>query len=188
MARVTTPEVAGVSKLMSYGWSIYSAIQAGASVSEIWQAVRSASGTQPGEPIGATIFDMNYVAGLWRQIATSNAALSAAESTQAITSDMWAYAPWTLGGAAALAVPQYQIRYGAVFGEGDTATTLYRSWTLEGSIEGLTVGDVSNLAFASAQALEQGDLGTSPLTAENSAAIGAGSVALIPGSITILRV
>lgn len=152
MPRVTSATPEGVALLLPYANTILGAIQGGANVAQLWDAVK-ASEAEGGPLIaGATIFDMNYVTAQMRAIANAQDALTQAEPYAQVTSQMWAWAPWADTSAAAWSEPSYIMRYSydVELPSGNTVT-LWGQTTWEGSIEG-PVSRISDRAFASAQA------------------------------------
>ena len=166
MARRIGPSAAGVSRLNQYAWSIASAIDAGGTVQEIWNAVKGAAQLAPGETLGASIFDMNYVAGSMRALLNGRDTMAAAPLDAAITSDMWGWAPWAEVSQAAMLQPRWSVRFETLYTLADGAEgSVWRSWNFTGSIEGLTVGDIQNQVDQTAQIMA-GPESTSPLTPE----------------------
>ena len=160
MPRATGPSAVGVAALVPYSNTILGAIQQGASVADIWTAVKAAEAE--GGPIlgNPTIFDMNYVAGQMRAINSAQVEFGKADPGQAVTSEMWAWAPWATQTTAAWGEPSYQLRYQyeATDQNGET-NVLWGQTDWQGSID-VTVGDIEDRALGSAQsALDTGSPG-----------------------------
>ena len=173
---------------MRYGYQIRQALESGDRTYELWGKIREAGGIPAGESLGASIFDMNYVAGLWRSVISSNVELSRASMSDAVMPNMWSYAPWTDGGAAVTLAPTYQIQYSATGLVAGSEYSVTRTATLTQDLTGMTVGDIYSYAQSSAEALALGDTGLSPPQSDALGFVGAANVAVVPGSVTIMRV
>lgn len=137
MPRLTGPTAAGVAGLLPYANTILGAVRSGGSVSDIWAAVRQAE-ANGGPLLGSpSIFDMNFVAGQARAILSAEYALANAAPSDAVTSEMWAWAPWATAGSVAWGEPQYQIRYGyEVQNAAGESIVLWGQTDWQGSLEG----------------------------------------------------
>lgn len=152
MARLTGPTAVGVAALTQHFNTIMGAIEQGATVQQLWQAVQQASELANTNLAGASIFDMNYVAGAARSILSGEANLAAAESNYALDSSMWGWAPWASGQADSWLQDRYQVRYQATMtGPGGEQVPVWGVTDWEGSLEGLTKGQLYDRAITSAQ-------------------------------------
>ena len=152
MPRVTGPTSAGMAALMPYFNSILGAVEQGANVAGLWQAVRNASELTGGYIQGATIFDMNAMAGYARSILSSEGGLARAAPGDAVDSTMWAWAPWAAGETDSWLQDRYQVRYQVdVVGPNGEPGSVWGTWSPEGSLSGLTAGDVEQAAQLSGQ-------------------------------------
>lgn len=172
---------------MQYGWAIKGAIDAGGTVSEIWDAVRSAADLAPGESLGASIFDMNYVAGAFRAVSNAQAAFGAASEGAPINADMWAWAPWAQPTAAAELSPLYQVRYSVDITSEQGTYTLWRSTTWSGALDGFTTTDVLDTAQTSAESVASGETSPPRPGIEAPPWLGGSAGQVNPDSIQILR-
>jgi hypothetical protein len=182
--RLTGPTATGVAGLIPYSNTILGAIQGGATVSDIWAAVRGAE-AEGGPLLGnPTIFDMNYVAGQMRAINSAQIEFGRADPSQAVTSEMWAWAPWATQTTAAWGEPSYQLRYQyEVTDQNGTVSILWGQTDWQGSID-VTTGDIGDRALGSAQsALDTGSPGAQAVIGDLS-----GAVATNITAVQILRV
>jgi len=152
MARLTGPTASGIAAILPYFNNILGAVEQGGTVRDIWAAYRQGV-EQAGGVLGeASIFDMNYVAGYARAIHSAEGQLAGAAGTDAIGSDMWAWAPWAAGETDSWLTDRYQVRYQATLtGPDGTTQPIWGVTDWEGSLEGLTKDQMMQRAFQSAQ-------------------------------------
>lgn len=154
MPRLTGPSAVGIAQLLPYFNSIQGALAEGATTAELWPVVRQAAGIGPDEKVGATIFDMNFVAQQARAILSAQANLEnaiATNSSAALDSRMWAWAPWSEAGTFEQQNPSYVIRYQyEVEGANGELVTLWGQTDWQGPLDG-SVNDVYTRALTSAQ-------------------------------------
>lgn len=188
MARPTGATAAGVAQLQPYGFSILAAIRAGAKVTDLWNTVYSAG--YVGGAGGATIFDMNFVAGRWRAVSNAMDAFAAAHGTPAnqIVGSMIADAPWAGFGESAAISPQYQIRFASTVTNNGVEYPVYSSLDWLGSLTGYTTDDVLNAAQDSLNAIASGEKYPSRPAEEAPPYVGGVPGTVDPASIQILRV
>lgn len=151
MPRLTGPTSEGIAALMPYFNSILGAVQEGGTTSQLWDAYKGAVEIAGGELGNPSILDMNYVAGYARAINTAEQAFTGAAPSEALSSEMWAWAPWTAGQTDPWLVDRYQLRYAASVEKEGEQRTIWGVTDWEGSLEGLTKGDIMDRAQASGQ-------------------------------------
>lgn len=152
MARLTGPTATGIAALMPYFNALLGAVEQGGTVSDLWAAYRNAVATAGGALGEASIFDMNYVAGYARAVHTAEGQLSGAAPGDVIDSGMWAWAPWAAGNTDSWLADRYQVRYQAgLTGPDGTTVPVWGVTDWEGSLEGVTQGQLYGRALTSAQ-------------------------------------
>lgn len=169
MARSFEPSAEGIAALTPYWTSILGARSQGGSRTDAWAAVQEGFQAGGASPIGATIFDMNE---MWRRVGEvilAQDAFGAAEVGQAVTNEMWSWAPWATPDTAAWQTPNYMLNYTvqAVDAEGNLLVDdegepipVYGATDWQGSID-VTTADVIDRVLGSAQsALDTGSPGT----------------------------
>jgi hypothetical protein len=176
---------------MPYWTSIVGARQQGFRPQEVWSVLNEQF--QEGGPSfqGATIFDMHTMWSRAGEVLNAETQFGAADPGQAVTSEMWAWAPWAGREVAAWQTPNYMLNYtySAVDAEGqalmDTEGNPVQVWGAtdwQGSID-VTAQDIIDRALGSAQsALDT----NSPGTAAQMASIGGIGIGDIT-SVQILR-
>lgn len=152
MARLTGPTSSGIAALLPYFNSILGAVERGGSVSDLWSAYRDAV-AQAGGVLGeASIFDMNYVAGYARAVHSAETNLSLAAPGDAISSDMWSWAPWAADQTDSYLGERYQIRYqSTMIGPAGETVPVWGVTDWQGSLEGLTQDHIYQRSLVSAQ-------------------------------------
>ena len=186
MPRQNAPTAAGVSLLMPYFNNILGAIEQGARVSDLWGTISGLAAEGYPEFAGATIFDMNHVAGQARAIISAQQNFSSLNPTDIVSSDAWAWAPWATPTEAAFGMPSYQVRYSytaqdaegnPILGSDGMPQNVWGVTDWSGSLD-VTAQDILDRAMSSAQAAldtgspgaknQLGDLaGVSPLDISN---------------------
>ena len=111
MARPTTFTAAGVAKLLPYTNSIQGAIEAGGNNADIWAAVQAGVAAGGPSTAGATIFDMNELAGRIRQVLAAQDSFGRASPVDAVNSEAWSWAPWVGPDDQNWLSENYQLRY-----------------------------------------------------------------------------
>lgn len=169
MPRVTSATAEGLSLLTPYWSSIVGARAAGYNRAETWGIIQEAF--QAGGPTfqGATIFDMNTMWSRAGEVLNAEAAFGASPAENAITADMWAWAPWTTPSTFAQQVPNYMTYYAyqAADAEGNLLVDVngdplqvWGAGKWEGPLPD-TVGEMTAFAQESAQtSLDIGSPGT----------------------------
>jgi len=151
MPRLTGPSAAGVAKLLAYSNTILGAVKAGARVSDLWAAVRSAEEVAGPELSGVSIFDMNHVAGQARAIAAAEETFNRADFSAPVEGTMWAWAPWATDTTMAWGEPDHALRYQYTVQTPDgELRTVFGQTDWQGSIA-TTVGDIRARAETSAR-------------------------------------
>lgn len=184
MARSFDPTAAGIAKLLAYSNNILGSVQSGGNVQDIWAAVRAGVAAGGGSIEGASIFDMNFVAGNAREINSAQIAVSKAQPGQAVDSTMWAWAPWSARDTAAQLDPSYLLRYQYEVQHADGSLhTLWGQTDWQGSLDG-TVDALMERAQGSAQAaLDTGSPGALAVLGDLGGAFVTGV-----GALQVLRV
>ena len=173
-----------MSTLLGYSNTILGAIQAGNTVAGIWSAVQAAAEDIGGDLGGASIFDMNYVAGRLRAVAGAESAFGAAQPEQDIDQAMWAWAPWSGPTNASEINPVYQLRYQyqAITPEGD-AQWLWGQTDWQGSLD-VTKQAILDRVTGSAQAsIDTGSPGAAAILGDLTGVYVAGI-----GAVQVMRV
>ena len=176
------PTAEGLAALTPYWSSYVNARSQGLRSSDMWGIMQEAF--EQGGPAltGATIFDNNR---MWQRagdLINAQAAFGQAAPTDAVTGDMWAWAPWTTPSTADWQAPNYMVNYAtaAVSSEGEILTDtdgnpipVWGATDWQGSID-VTTQDVVDRVMGSAQAaLDTGSPGTTgQLSALGGAALG----------------
>ena len=111
MAPINQPTAQGISLLTPYWSTIVSARAEGYRRYEVWSILQEQF--QAGGPSyqGATIFDMNLMWTRAGDLLNADAAFGAANPNNPVTSEMWAWAPWTSPTTASWQTPNYMINY-----------------------------------------------------------------------------
>ena len=111
MAPINQPTAQGISLLTPYWSTIVSARAEGYRRYEVWSILQEQF--QAGGPSyqGATIFDMNLMWTRAGDLLNADAAFGAANPNNPVTSEMWAWAPWTSPTTASRQTPNYMINY-----------------------------------------------------------------------------
>jgi hypothetical protein len=160
MARSFEPTAEGLSLLSPYWSSIVGARQGGFTRAETWSLINEIF--QEGGPSfqGATIFDMNTMWGRAGELLNAETAFGAARPEDALSSEMWAWAPWASPDTAAWQTPNYMLNYAtaALDAEGNILTDddgnplqVWGATDWQGSID-VTTQDVIDRVMGSAQA------------------------------------
>ena len=191
MARSFDPTAEGLSLLSPYWSTILGARQQGYTRAEVWGLIQEAF--QEGGPSfqGATIFDMNTMWSRAAEVITAEVNFGRAAPTDAVSGDMWAWAPWATPDVAAWQTPNYMINYAvsALDAEGnillDEAGNPIPVWGAtdwQGSID-VTTGDIIDRVSGSAMAALDTDSPGALRQMEAAGASGLGTVL----SVQILR-
>jgi hypothetical protein len=169
MARSYEPTAEGISLLTPYWSSIAGARAQGYNRGETWSIIQEQF--QAGGPsyAGATIFDMNAMWARAGEMLNAQTAFGQAAPTDAVTGEMWAWAPWTTPTTADWQTPNYMINYAtaAVDAEGNLLVDdngqpipVWGATDWQGSID-VTTQDIVDRVMGSAQAaLDTGSPGT----------------------------
>jgi hypothetical protein len=145
---------------MPYFNNITGAIEQGARTSDLWSLLSGLASEGFPEFAGATIFDMNYVAGQARGIISAQNNFASQAPTDVVESGSWTWAPWAQPTESAFGMPQYQLRYrySAQDAEGspllDPEGNPLQVWGVtdwSGSLD-TTAQTITDRAFSSAQA------------------------------------
>lgn len=184
MASRNTFTAQGVAKLLPYANSILGAIEAGGRTQDIWAAVQA--GVAAGGPSteGATIFDMNELAARLRSVVQAQTNFEGAPPTDAITADMWSWAPWVGSADQNWLTDSYHIRYQYQVTLPDgTVTPIWGQTDWQGPLD-VTAQAITDRAMGSAVSALDTD---SPRAAE---ALGGQSGGFVSGitAVQILRV
>ena len=151
MAGVRNPTAAGLAQLTQFYNTRLGVAEAGGTQTAAWAAYRAGL-AEAGVDNVANILDMNTVFGQAKANVAAEANLAAAAPGDVITGDMWAWAPWSGGETDSWLQDRYQIRYEAqVLGPDGETQPVWLQTDWEGTLEGLTAGQLEARALESAQ-------------------------------------
>jgi hypothetical protein len=111
MAPANQPTAEGISLLTPYWSTIVSARAEGYRRYEVWSILQEQFQAGGPQYQGATIFDMNVMWSRAGELLNAEAAFGAANPANPVTSEMWAWAPWTSPTTAAWQTPNYMLNY-----------------------------------------------------------------------------
>lgn len=169
MARVNVPTAEGLSLLAPYWSTILGAREQGYRSYEVWSLLNEQF--QAGGPAyaGASIFDLNEYWQRAGQVISAEQAFGQAQPGEAVTGQMWAWAPWAAPDAAAWQTPNYMVNYSTaaldsegqiLLDEAGNPVPVWGATDWQGSID-VTTQDILDRVLGSAQAaLDTGSPGT----------------------------
>jgi hypothetical protein len=96
---------------LAYWGNIENAVSQRLGTADLWSAIRAASGTEPGTPIGFNAADLSVLRGMAASIRNAATNLEAARGDYTVTADMVGRAPWARSQAEMNTLPIWQVRF-----------------------------------------------------------------------------
>lgn len=98
-------------RALAFWGNIEASVRQSLTTADLWSAIRAASGTEQGEPIGFSAADLSVVRGMAASIRNAASELASQGVSNTLTADMIGRAPWARTQAEMNTLPIWQVRF-----------------------------------------------------------------------------